>query len=230
LEAFGLRIGILLFNEVEELDFAGPLEVFGVASMLKGGIEIVTLSKDGGQVRGRYGLRVQPDFSFDSCPQLDLLIVPGGRGAREQARYDRETLEFAKAQAARAKIASVCTGALVLAEAGILDGKRATTHWSALDMLRKYPKVQVVEGVRFVREGTVATSAGISAGIDLALEIVRELHGDEVASEVAKAFRTLRGVLLTAGGSAGSNEDWHTQRGRGLRRHQCGDSICRQGG
>ena len=180
-----MRIGILLFNEVEELDFVGPLEVFGVASILKGGIEIVTLSKDGAQIRGRYGLRVQPDFSFDSCPQLDLMIVPGGRGARE-ARYDRETVEFTKAQAARASIASVCTGALVLAEAGILNGRRATTHWAAVDMLRKYPKVQVVEEVRFVREGNVATSAGISAGIDLALEIVRELHGEQAASEVAK--------------------------------------------
>lgn len=183
---FSLRIGILLFNDVEELDFVGPLEVFGVASKMKDGLETVTLSKDGEQIRGRYGLRVQPDFSFDSCPQLDLMIIPGGKGAREQARYDKETITFVKAQAARAKVASVCTGALVLAEAGILDGKRATTHWSAMDMLRQYPKVNVVEGVRFVREGNVSTSAGISAGIDLSLEIVRELHGDQVASDVAK--------------------------------------------
>jgi transcriptional regulator GlxA family with amidase domain len=162
------------------------MEVFGVASRLKGGINIVTLSKDGEQIHGRYGLKVQPDCSFANSPDLDLLIVPGGKGAREQVRYDKESLSFAKAQAARATIASVCTGALVLAEAGILDGKKATTHWSAIAMLRQYPKVQVVEGVRFVRDGNVATSAGISAGIDLALDIVRELHGEQVASDIAR--------------------------------------------
>jgi transcriptional regulator GlxA family with amidase domain len=176
----------LLFNEAEELDFVGPMEVFGVASGLKSGIDIVTLSKDGKQIHGRYGLKVQPDYSFANCPDLDLLIVPGGKGAREQVRYDKESIAFVRAHASRARIASVCTGALVLAEAGILDGKKATTHWSALDILREYPKVQVVEGVRFVRDGNVATSAGISAGMDLALEIVREHYGEQVASDVAR--------------------------------------------
>ena len=181
-----MRIGILLFNEAEELDFVGPMEVFGVASGLKSGIDIVTLSKDGKQIHGRYGLKVQPDYSFANCPDLDLLIVPGGKGAREQVRYDKESIAFVRVHASRARIASVCTGALVLAEAGILDGKKATTHWSALDILREYPKVQVVEGVRFVRDGNVATSAGISAGMDLALEIVREHYGEQVASDVAR--------------------------------------------
>lgn len=181
-----MQIGILLFDEVEEPDFVGPLEVFGVASRLKGGISIITLSKDGKQIRGRYGLRVQPDCNFADCPNLDLLIIPGGRGAREQVRYDEETIAFARAHVERARIASVCTGALVLAEAGILDGKSATTHSSALDVLRQYPKVRVVEGVRFVRDGSVTTSAGISAGIDLALEMVRELHGEQAAVDVAR--------------------------------------------
>jgi len=162
------------------------MEVFGVASKLEGGIDMVTLSKDGKQIHGRYGLNVLPDCSLANSPELDLLIVPGGKGAREQARYEKEIIAFLKAHAARASVASVCTGALVLAEAGILDGKKATTHWSALKTLRQYPKVQVVEGVRFVRDGNVATSAGISAGIDLALEIMRELHGGKVASEVAR--------------------------------------------
>jgi transcriptional regulator GlxA family with amidase domain len=181
-----MQIGILLFNDVEELDFVGPLEVFGVVSRLKGGIDAVTLSKDGKQIRGRYGLRVSPDFSFSNCPQLDLLIVLGGKGAREHVRYDKEAIAFVSAHAARAKIASVCTGALVLAEAGILDGKKATTHGAALNMLRQYQNVQVVEGVRFVRDGNVYTSAGISAGIDLALEMVRELHGEQAAVDAAR--------------------------------------------
>jgi transcriptional regulator GlxA family with amidase domain len=181
-----MKIGILLFDDVEELDFVGPLEVFGILGRLKGGIDTVTLSKNGKQIRGRYGLRVLPDFSLTDCPHLDLLIVPGGKGAREQVRYDEETISFVRARATGTIVASVCTGALVLDEAGILDGKKATTHWSALDTLRKYSKVQVVEGVRFVRDGNVTTSAGISAGIDLALEIARELHGEQVAADVAR--------------------------------------------
>jgi len=128
---------------------------------------------------------VKPDYSFAECPHLDLLIVPGGRGARLQARNDKDTIASVIAHATRAQIASVCTGALVLAAAGFLDGKKPTTHWSAFDMLRKYPRVQVVEGIRFVRDGKVATSAGISAGIDLELEIVRESLGEMVAADVA---------------------------------------------
>ena len=181
-----MRVAILVFDEVEELDFVGPLEVFGVAARLVQSLEILTVSKDGQPIRARYGLRVQPDHSFTSCPPLDLLIIPGGKGAREHARYDQETLAFIKAHASKHQVASVCTGALVLAEAGILKGKKATTHHSALDMLRQYGDVHVLEGARFVLDNRVATSAGVSAGIDLALELVRNSFGDRVALEAAK--------------------------------------------
>lgn len=181
-----MRVGILLFDEVEELDFVGPLEVFGVASKLAESLSVLTVSKDGRPIQGRYGLRVQPDYSIADCPPLDLLIVPGGKGAREHARYDKEIIAFVKAHASKEQIASICTGALVLAEAGILAGRRATTHHSALDMLRHYADVNVLEGVRFVLENGVATSAGISAGIDLALELIRRHFGEEVAQGVAQ--------------------------------------------
>lgn len=179
-----MRAGILLFDDVEELDFVGPLEVFGMASRLAGGLEVITISKLGQRVRGRYGLRMQPDYSFSSCPPLDILIVPGGRGAREVAMYDEETLAFLRRHADHAPVASICTGALILAEAGLLRGRKATTHWSALDLLRHYPGVQVMGGVRFVRDNDVATSAGVSAGIDLALDLVREWFGDNLRDEV----------------------------------------------
>jgi len=178
-----MAVGILLFDEVEELDFAGPWEVFGIASQLKN-LTPFTISKDGKPIRCRYGLRVQPDRSFASCPRLDLLVVPGGRGAREKARFDSETIAFIKNHASRAITASVCTGALVLAEAGLLDGRRATTHAHQLDLLRKYPKVRVVENERFIFEGNVATSAGISAGIDLSLELVRRKYGEDIVREI----------------------------------------------
>jgi transcriptional regulator GlxA family with amidase domain len=181
-----VRIGILVFDDVEELDFVGPLEVFGVASRFVGGIEIILLAKDGKRVRGRYGLKVQPDHSISNCPSLDILVVPGGKGAREQARFDPEILSFVRAHAGRMPIASVCTGALILAEAGLLKRRKATTHWSALDTLRQYPGVEVKAGVRFVRDGSIATSAGISAGIDLALAIVRDVYGEETAKQVAR--------------------------------------------
>jgi transcriptional regulator GlxA family with amidase domain len=181
-----MRVGILVFDEVEELDFVGPLEVFGIASGLVDSLAVLTVSKDGRPIKARYGLRVQPDHSFGNCPPLDLMIVPGGKGAREHARYDKETIAFVRAHAAKNRIASVCTGALVLAEAGLLSGRRATTHRSALDSLRQYAQVQVVERARFVLEDRVATSAGISAGIDLSLELVRNYFGGKVADDVAE--------------------------------------------
>jgi transcriptional regulator GlxA family with amidase domain len=176
-------VGILLFDDVEELDFAGPWEVFGIASQLKN-LVALSVSKGGKSVQCRYGLKVQPGHSFANCPRLDLLIVPGGRGAREKARFDAETIAFIKNHASRGMTASVCTGAVVLAEAGLLDGKRATTHSHQLDLLREYPKVQVVENERFIFEENVATSAGISAGIDLSLELLRRKYDERLVREI----------------------------------------------
>ena len=181
-----MRIGILVFDDVEEMDFAGPFEVFGIASSLTDKIDIVTVSKDGRQVRCRHGLKVQPDCNFSECPPLDLLIVPGGRGARERAMLDRDTLSFVRAQASGAHIASVCTGALVVAEAGLFEGHKATTHHEYFESLERYPNVKVLRGARYVREDNVSSSAGISAGIDLALAIVREKFGDTTFAEVVK--------------------------------------------
>jgi transcriptional regulator GlxA family with amidase domain len=176
-----MRVGILIFDDVEELDFVGPLEVFGVAARLSGSLQVVTVSRSGEPIRARYGLHVTPDCSFDTCPPLDLLVVPGGRGAREHVRFDEGTLAFVRNHAAHAEVASVCTGALILAAAGVLRGRRATTHQTALELLRQYPDVRVAEGVRFTRDRGVWTSGGISAGIDLALDLVRERLGDEIA-------------------------------------------------
>ena len=183
-----MLVGILLFDEAEELDFVGPLEVFGVASRLVQQLSVLTVSKDGRPIQGRYGLIVQPNYRIADCPSLDLLIVPGGKGAREHARYDKEIVAFVKAHALKQQIVSICTGALILAEAGILTGKKATTHHSAFDMLRQYNNVHVIEGARFLLENGVGTSAGISAGIDLALEIVCRHYGEIVAREVAQTM------------------------------------------
>ena len=183
-----MRVGILLFDDAEELDFVGPLEVFGIASRIVQSLKVLTVSKNGQPIQGRYGLKIQPDYSFADCPPLDLLIVPGGKGASEHARYDNAIIAFVKTHASKHQVASICTGALVLAEAGILAGRSATTHHSALDTLRQYADVHVVEGIRFVIENGVATSAGISAGIDLALELIRRNFGEKVTQEVVQTM------------------------------------------
>jgi len=127
-----------------------------------------------------------PIIAFQPAPPIDLLIVPGGRGARGRAMHDPETLQFIRTQSSKAHVASVCTGALVLAEAGVLDGHKATTHHEYIEALQRYPKIKVVSGVRYISEESVSSSAGISAGIDLALEIVRKNFGEAVVTKIRK--------------------------------------------
>lgn len=175
-------IGILVFDDVEELDFVGPLEVFGMASRdLE--IKVVIVAETENEVRCHYGLRVRPNCTLAQCPSLDLLVVPGGPGARDHARMNPAILEFVRKQ--QGFIASVCTGALVLAAAGVLRDENATTHHNRFDMLREYEGVTVQESVRMVIGERVATSAGISAGIDLSLALLAKFWGEQVAERVA---------------------------------------------
>ena len=179
-----MTIGILVFDDVEELDFVGPLEVFGQAQQLGAPCRVLLVASDAREIHCRYGLRLRPEANLAACPQLDLLVVPGGPGARTHARANPAILAFIRQQPGA--VASVCTGALILAAAGVLTGHRATTHWSALDLLRATADVQVEAGVRMVFDGRIATSAGVSAGIDLALALVGRRWGGELAREVAK--------------------------------------------
>ncbi len=180
------NLGIIIFDNVEDLDFTGPLEVFGTTSHLKpNSLYPFTIQRDGREVKTVNGLRVRPDYSFQECPRLDILLVPGGMGTRTEMK-DPETLEFVKRNAVTCELVlSVCTGALVLAAAGILNGKRATTHWAVLDQLKAFPQVTVDQS-RYVRDGKVVTSAGVSAGIDMALYITKELYGASVCEDVAR--------------------------------------------
>lgn len=184
------KIGIFLFNDVEVLDFAGPFEVFSVTAREDGSKPFIvqTISETGQMIRTRNGLKVYPDYSFQTMPKFDLLIIPGGLGAREREVHNKTVINWIKEQMGEVQwMASVCTGALLLAEAGLLDGLNATTHWASLTRLKEeYPQVNVVKKVKFVDEGRIITSGGISAGINMSFHLVKRLAGVKIAKETAK--------------------------------------------
>jgi transcriptional regulator GlxA family with amidase domain len=183
------HVAILIFEEVEILDFAGPFEVFSVANELNGfGIfHTFTVAEVPGSIRARNGLKVVPDFTLESAPMPNILVVPGGAGTRPLLRKP-SMLEWIRQRARKAEIvASVCTGALVLAQAGLLHNLRATTHHENLaELATLAPNTDVVGDTRFVDNGQVLTAAGIAAGIDLSLHLVARLHGMETAQRTAR--------------------------------------------
>ncbi len=183
------QVGILLFNEVEVLDFAGPFEVFSLARNFnqEALFQVHTITENGQMIRARNGLKVLPDYNFSNCPQLDILLVPGGYGAEEIEMYNESLLSWITEKAQQVEIlASVCTGALLLAQAGFLKGKKATTHWMDLERLANFPEVDVQKETKYVEDGKVITSGGISAGIDMSFYLVAKLYGVETALATAK--------------------------------------------
>jgi transcriptional regulator GlxA family with amidase domain len=188
------RVGILIFPDVEVLDFCGPFEVFSAARLDEGRrreepspYDVALIAEQPGVVEATGGLKVVADHTTETCPDLDVLVVPGGWGTRREMNNDR-LLAWIDGRSRRVgTLASVCTGALLLGRAGLLDGRRATTHWRALDLLRESaPAATVVEDRHVVEDGDLITSAGISAGIDLTLRIVARHHGEAVARATAR--------------------------------------------
>ena len=189
-----MNVGIFVFDEVEVLDMGGPFEVFSTASRMKArknpndakAFEVFMIGDRMRTVRARGGFQVVPNFEFANHPHVDLLIVPGGVVTAELERS--EVIEWIKRTAAGTSlVASVCTGAFLLAKAGLVDGKRVTTHWEDVTELRAmFPRVVVEEGNRWMDEGRVVTSAGISAGIDMSLYLVERLEGKELAVRTAR--------------------------------------------
>ncbi|MFJ8792597.1 GlxA family transcriptional regulator [Streptomyces sp. NPDC102462] len=177
---------VVLFDGVQSLDVSGPVEVFtGAESCSAGTYRIRTASLDGAAVRTSSGLTLVPDHSLGEVPDPHTLLVPGGAGTRPS---DPRLIAWLAARGPRAeRLVSVCTGAILLAEAGLLDGRRVTTHWAYCERLaRDHPAVRVEPDPVYVRDGPVATSAGVTAGIDLALALVEEDLGRDVALTVAR--------------------------------------------
>jgi len=188
------RIGILVFPDVEVLDFCGPFEVFSVTRLDEARrreepspFEVFLVAETDGVVKATGGLRVVPDHTLARCPPLDILVVPGGWGTRKEIS-NRRLLDWIAERARRVEtLTSVCTGSMLLGHAGLLDGRRATTHWRALDWMRQsFPTVTVEEKLHVVEDGHVITSAGISAGIDMALRVVERYHGHDIALATAR--------------------------------------------
>jgi transcriptional regulator GlxA family with amidase domain len=187
-----MDIGIVVFPDVEELDFAGPWEVLGAWAERHpdDGVRLRLLAAGAEPVRCRKGLRVVPDARLADAGALDVVVFPGGKGTRP-LMGDERMLAWVRAQAnGGALMTSVCTGSLVLAAAGLLDGRPATTHWAALDELRAAGRdVDVRDDQRFVDAGPVVTAAGVSAGIDMALHLVERLHSTDRAREVRREIQ-----------------------------------------
>jgi transcriptional regulator GlxA family with amidase domain len=180
------RIGILLFDDVEELDAVGPWEVLGAwAKAHPDEAEVVAFAAAPGPVRGAKGLRFQADHGFDDVGRLDVLVHSGGQGTRPLLQ-DPEHLDWVRGQRERVPLlTSVCTGSLVYAAAGLLNGRPATTHWGSLELLGKLdPSIEVRPDDRFVDDDDVVTSAGVSAGIDMALHVLARLAGVDRAKEI----------------------------------------------
>ena len=174
--------GILLFPDAEELDWAGPLEVFGMATQTLEDARVVTVAESAEPVRCFNGLQVLPDYEFTNAPALDIIVVPGGQGTRKQVDNPVLTSWLAEIAPRCQWIASVCTGSLLLHGAGLIADKRVTTHWAFIESLReRAPEATVVEKVRYVRDGNLVTAAGVSAGIDMSLWLVGQLWGVEHA-------------------------------------------------
>ena len=191
-----VTVGILIFDQVEVLDVAGPFEVFSVTRLNEKSrreessaspFRVLLVSEKLSQVIAIGGLRLTPDISIYNCPNLDLLLVPGGWGTRKEVKNDI-VLKWIADMSAKTKItASVCTGSSLLGKAGLLDGRESTTHWRALDFLREAaPKTKIRRDVLFTLTEPVFTSAGVSAGIDLALRIVSHFFGTEVGEATAQ--------------------------------------------
>lgn len=191
-----LHVGILIFDGVEVLDFAGPFEVFSRTRLTPGAesrrsdqsapFQVFTVARTKDPIVATGGLTVVPHHGFADAPRIDLLVVPGGFGTRPLLQ-DEEVLDWIRRTAAAARqVTSVCTGALLLAKAGLLEGRRATTHWASLDLLDSLNAgVEVERRSRVVDDGVI-TSAGVASGIDMSFYVVETLFGREVADETAR--------------------------------------------
>ncbi len=188
------RVGIVIFPDVEVLDFCGPFEVFSVTRLDEerrrqepSPFEVLLIAENAGPVIATGGLKVLPDVALETCPPLDILVVPGGWGTRAEIKNKRLLDWIAERGREVETLTSVCTGSMLLGQAGLLEGRRATTHWRSLGWMREsFPTVIVEDKLHVVEHDHILTSAGISAGIDMALRVVIRYFGEAVGRATAR--------------------------------------------
>jgi len=182
--------GLLIFDDAEELDFCGPWEVFTTSSMIREFSDLVVLiAEQAGAMRCRKGMKVIPDHTLEDAPPLDLLLVPGGCGARREVSNPNLIGWIARTSETVTWITSVCTGALLLHEAGVARGRRVATHRAFEDTLQARGDVMVVRDARYVVDGNLVTSQGVSAGIDMALWVTGQIYGRDHARAVSRCIQ-----------------------------------------
>ncbi len=184
-----VTIGILIFDGVEELDFVGPWEVLCAAAYERPGTRVLLIAEGAGPVTCANGMRVLPDATTAEAPRLDVIVVPGGEGTRREAT-NKSLLDWIAGVGGTARwTTSVCTGSLLLVQAGLCDGRRITTHWDFIPALREIGRAEILDGPRYVRDGNLVTAAGVSAGIDMALWLVGQIWDPAYARRVQKMIQ-----------------------------------------
>jgi transcriptional regulator GlxA family with amidase domain len=184
-----VNIGVYIYPKAEVLDFSGPFEVFTTASRVcedNNPFDVFLISEHGGEVVARAGYRVMSDYAFDKHPKLDVAIIVGGE--HDEEMHKSQVIQWIQRQAQQVTtVASVCTGVFLLAQAGVIKSHKVTTHWEDIPALKdQFPGLTVVKDVRWVDEGDIVTSGGISAGIDMSLHLVSKLHSFELAEKTAR--------------------------------------------
>lgn len=179
--------GIMIYDTVACSDFAGPLDVFYISNQIVGKGRVFTISPRPGIIECGGGLKVEADYTIESAPDLDVLLIPGAENARKGLDGKEPVVEWIRALEKKVTyLTSVCTGALILQAAGVLAGRKATTHWMFTEQLSKDRRIEVLPDMRYVRDGKIVTSQGVTAGIDMALWLIGQIHSPEHARTVQK--------------------------------------------
>ncbi|MBB1489564.1 DJ-1/PfpI family protein [Oceanospirillum sediminis] len=183
-----LTYGIYIYPEVASLDFVGPYEVFDLSAWLLKSGRVVTIAETVDSIICSNGMEVKPQFTFDTAPDLDMLLVPGANSLEAALNSDK-AIDWIRQQADKVQyMTAVCTGSLILQKAGLLAGKKATTHWMLTKALAEDDSITVMPDMRYVRDGNIITSQGVSAGIDMSLWLTGEIHNPAHAREVRKVL------------------------------------------
>ena len=181
--------GIYLYDQVAALDFVGPYDVFDLSCFLNKSGRVITIAEKNDLISCRNGMQVIPQYTFDTAPDLDLILVPGAHDL-EAALSSKNSIKWIKQIAQTAQYTTaVCTGALILQQAGLLKHKKATTHWKLIDKLKEDETINILPEMRYVRDENIVTSQGISAGIDMALWLIGQINSPEHAREVRKILQ-----------------------------------------